>query len=68
MMTDAEIEAAIAEIEWSAKRDDEEAHIEQDRLYVEFIRHVAESGIEPLASQARRVLSVESIDFSRWYA
>ena len=67
-MDNEKIELIVNGIRDTARKSDELAHMQQDELYEEFIRHVANSGIEPLASQAKLVISVESIKFSRWYA
>lgn len=50
-------------------RDNEIAHSEEDALYHDFVRAVAELCPEPSwAEMARSVLLTEKLDFTRWYA
>lgn len=58
----------LEEIRASAEYDQEDGHILQDKLYVDFIRYVAEVGPMHLAKRARAVLAVNDIEFTRWYA
>ena len=50
------------------KGDDEAAHNAEDKLHVDFIRHVAAVGSPELAEMANEILKVCDFDFARWYA
>lgn len=51
------------------KHDDEDAHAEEDELYLDFIRHVEEvTEDEELRQKARVVLKTQEIEFRRWCA
>jgi hypothetical protein len=67
MMDIQEILSRVAKIE-EESWDDEVAHIKEDELRRDFIKHVAESGDKNLAEMASEVLKTEDIDFSRWCA
>lgn len=47
---------------------DDEAHSAEDRLYLDFVQFVAQSGQEPLSSMATEVLKTKDMDFDRWYS
>ena len=64
-MTKELIESALEEIRKAASGDYEAAHGWEDRLFLEFIEHVAESGPEDLAEMARLVLTSGEIEFAR---
>ncbi len=49
--------------------DPERAHVAQDELYKEFVEHVRDRPNDPdLSRKAWLILTVEDIEFSRWYA
>jgi len=60
MMTIEQIEKRLAEIKAVAS-DDERAHSEQDDLFEDFIRSLD-------TPEAKKVLEVLDIEFSRWCA
>jgi len=60
-----DIKKAIKSIEDS--NDPEVKHGIEDNLYIDFIKHVADSGGE-LADLAKEVLKVDEMQFDRWYA
>ena len=66
-MTLEEVKSCVEEIE-NEKGDDEEAHCEEDRLYENFIKHVASAGNDELKEMAVEILKTKDISFSRWYA
>lgn len=49
--------------------DNEEAHIQEDKLYRDFVKYVQENPNDPyLAKKAEEVLMVDRIIYERWYA
>lgn len=66
-MTLEEIKQRVAEI--AAKRHcDASAHILEDKLRSDFIRHIASHAAAwPLREMAQAVLETDDIEFSRWY-
>ena len=59
------IKSRVANIE-RLKDDDECAHVLEDNLMQDFIRHVASSGHSELAAMANEVLKTEDIEFGRY--
>jgi hypothetical protein len=60
-----EIRERLAQID-SSKRDPEVAHGQEDRLFADVLRAVAEGTAGP--DEAREALKAEEIRFPRWYA
>ena len=63
-----QIQARVHEVRQLARTDSELAHIEEDALYIDFIKHVAtltrlEGG--ELAEKANAVLATKAIQFRR---
>jgi len=64
----------------SDRPDDESLHIQQDALYFDFIKFIAETKIESadkiylinslnhLQEMAREIIKADAIDFCHWYA
>lgn len=52
----------------SDSEDDENAHMAEDALHINFIKYIAEHAPADLAEMAREVLKTADIDFYRWYA
>jgi len=48
--------------------DAEMAHVEEDQLYADFIRHVQDEAGTELSEMARLVLTTSEIEFPRWCA
>lgn len=65
-ITIKEIRERIAKIE--ASTDDEFQHREEDRLFVDVLRAIAEGEVDFPEKTAMEALKVLSIDFERWYA
>lgn len=65
-MLKQEAKERVARIK-SMKGDNQNAHIEEDKLYVDFIRDVAKEK-SSLGKVAKVVISTQKIDFSRWCA
>ena len=65
-MTVEDVRDMLGEIEAMAG-DDEAAHMEQDRLYVRVLEHIA-NGDSQHRLIAHEALKVREIKFSRWYA
>lgn len=63
----AEINKRIAHIKKNSY-DDELAHIEEDKLFIDFIKLVANSDNHSLSEMAKEVLKVQAVEFSRWCA
>lgn len=64
-----EIQERLAHIQSFSECDaDDDAHSAEDRLYLDFVQFVAQSGQEPLSSMATEVLKTKDMDFDRWYA
>ena len=40
----------------------------EDRLYIQFVRHVADNGPPDLAEMARAILTTRDMKFARWCA
>ena len=69
-MTVPEIEERVAEIARLAVTDNEAAHAEEDQLYEDVLRTIADSDDSGLAKSMLAVaaLKTRSLDFARWYA
>lgn len=66
-MTIEEIKTKVEEIKRLAEFCNELAHCEEDALYLNVLRDVAESD-HPLAKHAKLALEVDDLNFTRWYA
>ena len=67
-MTKNDVTARLAEIRIGASND-EQAHFEQDCLYVAVLEAIANGTAKPSARVlAQEALKVRDIEFSRWYA
>lgn len=64
-MTKKDILKILATIKETSLRDDEYAHVLEDRLRADFIRHVADSNLGDISELAKRVLSTEKLTFAR---
>ena len=61
-----DIRTAVAEIE-ANKDDNEDAHISEDALFVNFVNHVASHASGELAEMAKEVLKAKEVKFRRWH-
>ena len=48
--------------------DDEIAHIEEDSLYFDFVKHISKTGNDEQRKMAIAILKTKKLNFSRWYA
>ena len=65
-MTPAEVSNRVARIA-SMTDDDESAHCEEDKLWLDVLKVIA-AGADDAAGLAAEALKSESLIFSRWYA
>lgn len=63
-----EIEKARQQIIIEKDEDDEAAHILEDNLREDFIKHVSKCEDEQLAEMAKLILSIKDIEFIRWHS
>ena len=66
-MTTKEIQDAIDHIKAIAG-DDEAAHSEEDALYGQFVKYIADGGLDGIQKKARLILTTSDIRFARWCA
>ena len=64
-MTLEDIEKEVDKIR-SIAWDSEVAHGEEDRLYANFVQHIAETGDKNQQEMANAVLETKNFKFSRW--
>jgi hypothetical protein len=64
----ATVDDRIAQIAAIGNDDPEQAHGLEDRLYVDALESIRESGDEVAAEIAKRVHAVTELKFARWYA
>lgn len=62
-----ELKKRIEEIK-EIKDDPENAHIKADALYIDVLQSIADNTCENAVDMAREALTVEGIDFPRWFA
>lgn len=62
-----EVKERVALIE-QMKGDYEIAHSEEDKLHVDFIKHIASLNIFPISGVAKEILKSSEIDFERYFA
>lgn len=48
--------------------DDEVAHCKEKELFVDFVKYIAENDQTHLGAKAKLILTVEKIEFCRWFA
>lgn len=64
-MTPEGLDRAVAHVRAIAD-DDEAAHIAEDKLYTEVLRHIAANALEPWSRIATQALKTKDIQFERW--
>jgi hypothetical protein len=71
-MTRQDILDALRQIKACSKTDDENAHRNEDELYVGFVKHLATHAVDlggsEVSNLARLVLKTRKIEFHRWCA
>ena len=69
-MNETDVRRWVAEIAEAAKDADEHAHFEQDHLWLEVLRAIADGRIVGTQARASAVEAIKAADikFHRWYA
>jgi len=67
MMTPAYVAGAVKKIS-DIRGDDEAAHAEEDKLYLEILRAIASNDCDNPAACAQLAISTQELKFERWCA